>query len=114
MNIPQKTVRVAAGSSAITALVCLFIAIIAWPSQKWQATGDGRTIFNPRTGALIDTASGMPVPELRKKKAKETKERARLAKQEAAVAEEKRKQRQQQEDELVREKQRAQANRYRL
>jgi len=59
----KKLVLVAAGSSAITAL--LFMTATSVFGQKWRSSGDGKTIFNYRTGELRYTASGRSVKEVR-------------------------------------------------
>ena len=59
----KKMVGIAAGSSALTAL--LVVIAFSMFGQKWRASGDGKTIFNYRTGELRYTASGRSVKEVR-------------------------------------------------
>jgi hypothetical protein len=65
LNHPQrKTIFISAAIGAAVSTVFLLLVWAIFSKSTWRASGDGKTIFNSRTGELRYTASGRSVAEV--------------------------------------------------
>lgn len=76
----------------VIALTCLVSGVLLSAiffgafGRRWQASGDGRTIYNTRTGELRYTYSGESVKEVRERKEAKEASQTKRAQQEAGMA----------------------------
>jgi hypothetical protein len=77
MSAPLKTLLIAAVTSVATTVACFVVIHTVLPESVWKATGDGRTIFNSKTGELRYAATGQSVAEMRAEREQATQQAKR-------------------------------------
>lgn len=76
MNTRFKIILITIGVAIATSFLTTVIIIMLWPEPEpeWKSSGDGKTIFNPRTGEIRYTHSGRSVTEVQAERERKAQE----------------------------------------